>query len=108
MSVTTHFAVSSLIWAAHISNVESKSVSTDGLKDVIELGRLHERDIDQLHMRKVAHELHPETDISNEADVFEKNGHASTDDTATDANGQHDLGIDFVRRLAHGEIKSVL
>ena len=63
--VGVHLLADEAIKARNVADVKAKGVSTDGLEDVVELRRRHHGDVDELDVREVAHELHPQADVAD-------------------------------------------
>lgn len=87
-----------------ISDVEAKRLTADRLEDVVDGGLLDEGYVDDLDVRKVGHELEPNSHEAGESDVFEENRQSSGCQRLADANGQDDLGVDFLCNLVLGQL----
>lgn len=85
-----------------ISDVEAKSLTTDRLEDVLDGGILDEGYVDDLNVRKVGHELEPNSHEAAESDVFEEDRQSSGCQRLADTNGQDDLGVNLLCNLLLG------
>ena len=83
----------------HIANIKTESFTTNRLQDIVKDGLLHKRQVDQLYMREIRHELHADLHVSGEHHVFEQNGHRCTSQTLANADAENDLGVDLVQLL---------
>ena len=93
---------------AHISNIEAEIVPSYRFQDVIKGGRFQEGEVDDLDVGEVGHEFHSNAHLSGEAKVLQQDRHYCGRETPADANGEDNLGVDFLCDLFWGHIRDVI
>lgn len=94
--------------AAYIVDVKAKSLTTNGFQRVIKLGLLKERCFDSLDMREFIEELEFKAQLATESQIFEQDGHTSTDHTFSNADGKHDLRVDLGLQITLCHIQDIV
>lgn len=90
-----------------MGNIHSKSITTNGLEDIVNLWGFQEAKVEGLDVREVGGELELDAHVAFEGHVFDQDGHASTDDTLADTDSQYNLRIDLGTQLSWGHVLNI-
>jgi len=88
----------------YISNIETKSVTTDGLEDIVKVRTFEETQVDSLDMRELRHQLDFDPHDTAEGHVLDQDRKIFSNNTFANANGKNYFGIDFAFELASGQV----